>query len=335
MQGDNSTTRRYGGTGLGLTISKKLAQLMGGDIEVTSELAEGSRFRVCIPFETKAVRIAPLPSWQGLEAAVLSSNNFLNTNVKELLSCKTAKAELFSDPAQCRQKIQSDSPPQLLILQWEAEFTEEFNRTATLAEEKQIPVLWILKDRPDAGTVAKAPYVKLPLRQSTLLRKVSECLNFEHAPARLAPDVETTEQAARMPLTKSPLCLIAEDNSTNQKVLRRMLENLGIKCDVVANGAEAVTAVQNIGYDLVLMDCLMPEMDGYQASMAIRRLPHSRFAELPIVAVTANVSETERARCLQAGMNEYLAKPIVFADLHQILTKWLAKSASDDLTQAA
>jgi two-component system, sensor histidine kinase and response regulator len=335
VQGDNSTTRRFGGTGLGLSISKKLAQLMGGDIEVASELCEGSRFRVCIPFETKAVRIAPLPKWDKVETVVFSTNPFLTRNTEQLLSCKSARTIACSDLSQCRSRLSAEQAPNLLIVHWQAENASDCEQAAAIAQEYEVPVLWILPERAESRAEEKHPRIRLPLRQSTLLRKVAECANLDHLQTRLVVLEPDKNHSGTFTLSKSPLCLIAEDNSTNQKVLRRMLENLGLRCDVVSNGAEALAAVQNIHYDLILMDCLMPEMDGYQASLAIRSLPHDRFSQIPIVAVTANVSETERSRCLQAGMNEYLAKPIVFADLHQVIAKCLEQTASEAIHKAA
>jgi CheY-like chemotaxis protein len=172
----------------------------------------------------------------------------------------------------------------------------------------------ILKQHGFAGSLSK------PLRQSQMYK----CLNMALGYADAAGDTETATDSSEPGFPcQGARILLAEDNSINQKVAQSMLNRLGYKADVVANGLEAVRALELINYDLVLMDCLMPELDGYEATAMIRG-DHSKVCDhsVPIIAMTANAMQGDREKCLEAGMDDYLAKPLKKDDLAVMLEKW-------------
>ena len=171
-----------------------------------------------------------------------------------------------------------------------------------------------------AGIDARLPK---PVRSSRLLAQLVTLLGRDSAEAAPSPR-PTADVGLPSPATRSARILVAEDNAVNQKLIARLLEKKGHRVDVVANGREAVDAVTRIGYDLVLMDVQMPEMDGLEATRQIRAADRSEVARIPIIALTANAMQGDQERCLSAGMDDYLAKPVKPVDLAAALDRWLA-----------
>jgi CheY-like chemotaxis protein len=171
-----------------------------------------------------------------------------------------------------------------------------------------------------------AAYLSKPFRRARLKQALERVLGLANSPTS-APILTThrlNEEAAR----RRPRALVAEDNVVNQRVAAHMLDRLGFRVDVVGNGLEAVEALRKAPYDIVLLDCMMPEMDGYEAAMAIRALPEP-VASVPIVALTARALEGDRERCLAAGMNDFLSKPISLVPLRAMMDKWAPRDESD------
>ena len=320
-QGDNTTTRRFGGTGLGLSISRKLAQLMGGDIEVNSEPGNGTCFRVCIPFQMRGGSSKKF-AWKNLQLTSVLPDHRLADALSETLDNEGIRLNIRTSLAQVQNDLASGSAEALLMDAQAA----DLDTCRQLAAEFRRPV--IIVGPADRRQLPPGVHVfRLPFKQQAFLHLLAQATgrapDLTKAPTRVFAD-----RVQKLNTGRAPVCLIAEDNSTNQLVLRRMLETLGLRCDCVGNGLEAIAAVQKVHYDLVLMDCLMPEMDGFQATAQIRTLG-ARFAQLPIIAVTANVAESDRKQCEEAGMNAFLAKPIQFHELQSLLDHWLQLISHD------
>ena len=316
---DSSTTRKYGGTGLGLVISQSLAALMGGSISVTSTVGYGAAFTFTI--QTEAVPLPTEGPAPALPAALragpvlcVEDNPVTQRRLRTLLESLGATCVLAQDAGTAAALIGTlASPPVLLVLDGdETAGVSPLDPLLTL----KVPRLLML---PFGQTAPAAPadgqpfaVVYKPLKASTLLQALitlGSPVNPKIASQGLAA-VPKLLLATEFPLN----VLLAEDNNVNQKVALRFLERLGYRADAVSNGLEVITALETRHYDLVLMDLQMPEMDGLEASRQIRRLlPPDRQPK--IVALTANAMQGDRELCLDAGMDDYISKPV---KLHEI-----------------
>jgi PAS domain S-box-containing protein len=350
-QVDSSNSRRHGGTGLGLAISKQLVEIMGGSVHVESRLGEGSTFwfRLPLPVDTRpAPDPAPLVELAGLRVLIVDDNEVNRRVVHEQISSwglrNGSYASGLSALDALRAAITSGDPYQIVITDYEM---PEIDGAALTAAIKADPAL---KDtvvimltsvgnwqevRGSEREIVDACLVK-PVRHSQLLNALSTTWS-----RRLASAPETVSQsnysrsiAALGANTLAPAgtpvrVLVAEDNAINQKVARRMLERLGIRADVAANGREAVQMTADLSYDVVFMDCQMPDMNGYEASREIRRRqgPNKGVA---IIALTADASVGCREQCLEAGMDDVIRKPVKLEDLRTALSKALAAAPSQD-----
>jgi PAS domain S-box-containing protein len=341
MQADSSTTRRYGGTGLGLAISRRLVELMGGEIGVDSEEGRGSTFWFTLPLdhaETDAAERPPPADLAGRSVLVVDDNA---TN-RQILSrqlggwgVSVATAPNGSIALGLLRAAAADGHPfDLAILDMQMPgmdgpmLARQIKADATIAA---VP-LALLTSIGRTGLReehVKHGFVEIltkPVRQSQLRAWLDGLLE---ATARdtVVTTAETPPAVAPHADALVPRILVAEDNAVNQRVVVRMLERFGYGADIVGTGVEAVDAVTRLAYAAVLMDCQMPEMDGYEATRVIRereRLQHVPASQrLPIIALTANALATDRDRCLAAGMDEYLAKPLRPAMLATILERFL------------
>jgi PAS domain S-box-containing protein len=331
-QVDSSTTRQYGGTGLGLAISKRLSEMMGGKMWVESKYGEGSIFYFTIitdsvPSQPKLYLKGVTPQLSGKKVLIVDDNP---TNIKILQTQARFWGmipKIFDSPVEVLKSFHLDDYD-LAILDLQMPVMNGLSLLEKIRETekgKNLPVLFLTsigrKESPEVIKRLKiSAFLNKPLKPMQLFTILLQIL-AESQPA--TQDLKTAEEIWTDKLTaKHPLrILVAEDNVVNQKVAIRMLEKLGFRADVVANGYEALVAVKSIHYDIVLMDLLMPDMDGYEATrIIIRELGDERRPK--IIAMTANAMVGDEEEALKAGMDDYLAKPIKVELLEKLLSKW-------------
>lgn len=334
-QADASTTRKYGGTGLGLAISQRLADILGGEIGVESESGRGSIFWFTARL-AKALTPAPPPdrdaSVQRCKVLCVDDNDTNRLNLTLQLGSWGMQVDGtdngISALAQLQAAQRRGSPYNLAILDLQMphmtglELAHEIKSDPALADIRLI-LMGAVGQRNLSHTLANphiAATLTKPIRRSQLYDSIVTALGTS-AEFRLMKQRQPHKRTLHPELHAK--VLLAEDSIVNQKVAVRMLEKLGCRIDTVANGREAVEAVTTIVYDLVLMDCRMPEMDGYDATAAIRMHEAATGDHIPIIAMTANAMREDRDQCLQAGMDDYVSKPVTAENLHSILMKWV------------
>jgi len=349
-QADGSTTRKYGGTGLGLTISKQLVELMKGTIEVQSKPGEGSNFSFTIPF-TRQPLTAPPPVPP--EAAALAGLRLLM--VDELANQRQILHEQFQQwglrdeqattgeagMALLQEAARAGRPYPLIVIDTDLGETDGLTLAQNIKGDPalastRILMLTTLLDRLNPtvmrATGISASLVK-PVRQSRLLESLIEVMSASGAESAQPLGAAAVTLPALAPPPRAPVrnvrVLLAEDNIVNQRVAIKQLNKLGFSADAVANGREVLSALQRAPYDIIIMDCQMPEMDGYEVTRRIRQSgsdSYIHFRAAPyIIALTANALPDDRTRCAEVGMNDYLTKPLHLHDLEVALQRALYK----------
>ncbi len=343
-QADASTTRQYGGTGLGLAISKRLVELMGGNMWVDSVPDKGSAFHFVLPFEisdapaqTVSLQI-PQPQLSDLRLLIVDDNP---TN-RRILTLQTTRwgmiARAASSGSQALEWIRAGETFDLAILDMQMPgmdglmLAREIRNlpTATVLPLVLLTSMGVRADNPAFASVAFASCLTKPIKpaqlQEALVRVISgtKPVAKKAAPAKLDPSL-----ASRLPLR----VLLCDDNVVNQKVALRLLQQMGYKADVAANGVECLQALERLPYDIIFMDVQMPEMDGIEATRQIRErqkngAPGNFKSNVAIVAMTANAMQGDREKCIAAGMDDYLSKPIRPEDIRKVLELWGPKAAA-------
>ncbi len=334
-QADTSTTRRYSGTGLGLTISSQLVALMDGEIGVASELGQGSTFWFTARF-AKSVS-----THDEIKTSLQSLGDFRtlivddNTTNRDVLDNQLLGWEVPHDCAEdgyqalimLRKAVMEDYPYQLAILDYNMPGMNGLQLAQAIKSEDAISKIRLVmlssvyeNDAKEWQRSGILNYVTKPVRQSNLYNVLLETMGR----VDISDDSAEIECIGKSSETSfNAKILVAEDSIVNQEVACEMLEQLGCRTDIVINGHEAVAAISAGCFDLVFMDCQMPLMDGYEATRILREKEKSSADRQIIVALTANAMEGDRKTCLDAGMDDYLAKPFAFEQLTGILNRWL------------
>ncbi|MGV3526849.1 MAG: PAS domain-containing protein [Candidatus Sericytochromatia bacterium] len=319
VQGDNSLTRKYGGAGLGLAISRSITAAMGGELTLRSQVGGGSCFSFEIsldkqpPAQSLALRSVP---GRPAQAMIVHTPNAL---LRQHLCTRLQRWGCQVLPAKELDKGPPHAPPRLVIWDWPAGAPSPGPALQALhAQGENILLLAYPLQEQQLSAAERAclgDWVAKPLHDAELWHAL---LRKENAPSH----VPSSDKRVAAPEKNALRILLAEDNPINQAVAQAMIGRMGHQLDIVENGVQALQALHQQAYDLVLMDCQMPEMDGYEATRQIRK--SRRGQQIPIIALTAHAMESARAECLEAGMNDYLSKPFHFEQLEAIITRWQA-----------
>jgi signal transduction histidine kinase/PleD family two-component response regulator len=346
-QMDASTTRRYGGTGLGLTISKQIVELMEGTIGVSSRPGEGSTFEFTLPLSIDSQPVLTLPRQIDLTEVrimIVSDHGAKRHIIQDQIERWGIRNDAYSMNPEVlrtlREARRAKDPYRIVMIDCHSAGMDGEKLGRTIKSDPQLKETLLMMvvsigQRGDAKRVMEAgfsAYLVKPLSPSQLFDALSTlCGTQSKGSTELITRHTIAESRAVKEISPSGIermisvhVLVVEDNSVNLRMAVRMLENIGCIVDVAANGADALKKAAQSPYDLIFMDCQMPEMDGYEATAEIRRCEgHSKHT--PIIAMTAHTMQGDRGKCLQAGMDDFLSKPVKKEALSEILRKWAVR----------
>jgi CheY-like chemotaxis protein len=345
-QADNSTARKYGGTGLGLTISKRLVDLMGGNMWVESEVGKGTTFNFTIrlkpsekPIETGTIE--PLEALQGVKVLIVDDNRTNRRIIEGMLKrwgMQSTSVESGEDALLQLSSAQVEGAPYGLVLtDTHMPKMDGFELIHQIRQRPELSMaaIMMLSSAGHRGEGARcqelgvAAYLLKPIRQSELREAITRALGAREQKDATPMITRNSLQEAREPAAFLTV-LVAEDNPVNQRLTTRLLEKRGHRIVMTANGREALEALERNTYDLVLMDMQMPEMDGFEATATLREKEKRKGdgVRQPVIALTAHAMKGDRERCEAAGVDGYLAKPIRTPELDAILEIYVARKTS-------
>ncbi|MCD4772617.1 MAG: response regulator [Bacteroidales bacterium] len=334
-QADTSTTRKYGGTGLGLTICKNLVKLMNGEIWIKSCVDKGSTFYFTIRLKKSQKnteeKIKIPEKIHGLNVLLVDDNETNRIILHETMKVFGFSSDIFETAKEALQAFNSvdEGTYDLIISDYQMPEMNGFEFLKTIREKSMIPAIILtsvslISELSTYKKLKNIEYIAKPAKQAILfdtITKLMGVVDFKNKKKNGKFKEINLERLQSLP--DNIRILLAEDNIINQRVATALIKKTGIHVDVVENGLEAVSAVQNVNYSLILMDVQMPNMDGLTATQEIRKIKN--IDNLPIIAMTANAMKGDKEKCFEAGMNDYLSKPIKPNGLFDVLEHWLIK----------
>ena len=338
-QADGSTTRQFGGTGLGLSISKQLVEGLGGEIKVTSEPGNGSVFGFSIPFGACSTEVPPkvFNKLVGANLLVLDGNHTALASLASCLKLLGANVSAFDSGIKGLKLLHGKAGKKVDAILVSGKLTdmegEEFvSKLASNRDHDQIKIMSLVYMNSQSHNLLAnnntrvGAHLTKPTRLESLHSILSDLISGE-----LSSSIQDKQQvdAASEKVVVGGKVLVVEDNEINQMVALGMLESLGYEVDTADNGALALKALESNEFDVILMDCQMPEMDGYEATRRIRANPDRKISSIPIIALTANAMSGDAEKCIAAGMDDYLAKPFEPELFEEKMVSWTTNKTAD------
>jgi CheY-like chemotaxis protein len=343
---DAKTTNQYGGTGLGLAVSSQLVRLMGGELTVSSETGRGSRFEFEAAFKrVKEKRVKPKDTaandLQGIRALVVDDNATTRRLTKEMLDGWRLEAQFASNAEQARQILSEDPDVELVLIDSDMPGSDGFSLALWIKDQniKNLRVVMMLtfphiKRKAEFEELGVKTGVIKPLNPPELRDVLLVALDKKKMDADGAR-LPKRPQAKSKALRRSLRILVAEDTPFNQTFILRLLEKNGAQPILVENGRQALETFNPDTFDIVLMDVQMPEMDGFEATREIRKLEAGSGGHMPIIAMTAYATEGDRERCLEAGMDDYVSKPISASKLFKAIEALVPPEPEEEVPESA